>query len=160
MITTQVGRMLDDDHRRNLGLLERVQRAIAGAATTTPELQKLLGEFARAMLVDIGRHFEFEEHAIFPRVAQAGDGAIAQLLADEHEAIREVAADTLPLARQAAAGHVDAESWDRLRVLVMELVERQVAHIQKETMALLPLLDDLLDAATDAELALDYTAQA
>ena len=38
----------------------------------------------------------------------------------------------------------------------LELVERQVAHIQKETMALLPLLDDLLDAETDGQLALEY----
>lgn len=31
-----------------------------------------------------------------------------------------------------------------------------VSHIQKETMALLPLLEDLLDDETDRELAMAY----
>ncbi len=38
----------------------------------------------------------------------------------------------------------------------MEMVEREVAHIQKETMALLPMLDQLLDDETDRQLALAY----
>jgi hypothetical protein len=38
-------------------------------------------------------------------------------------------------------------------------VERQVSHIQKETMALLPLLDDLLDEETDRRLAFEYAAE-
>jgi hypothetical protein len=36
----------------------------------------------------------------------------------------------------------------------------QVAHIQKETMALLPMLDDLLDDDSDRELAFAYAADA
>ena len=39
------------------------------------------------------------------------------------------------------------------------IVERQVAHIQKESMALLPLLDDLLDEDDDRELAFAYAEQ-
>jgi hypothetical protein len=38
------------------------------------------------------------------------------------------------------------------------MVERQVAHIQKETMALLPMLDDLLDEDTDRDLSFSYAA--
>jgi len=38
------------------------------------------------------------------------------------------------------------------------MVERQVSHIQKETMALLPMLDDLLDDETDRELSFAYAA--
>lgn len=159
-MNTQTGRMLDDDHRRNLDLLERVERAIAGAPTATPELGKLLGEFARSMEVDIGRHFEFEEQQLFPRLTEAGDGAIAALMHEEHEAIREVAEELLPLAREVASGVVDEEAWDRLRLGTLELIERQVSHIQKETMAMLPLLEDLLDPETDGELALEYAATA
>jgi hypothetical protein len=47
-----------------------------------------------------------------------------------------------------------------LQLLAGELVERQVAHIQKETMALLPMLDDLLDDETDRQLAFTYAAGA
>jgi hemerythrin-like domain-containing protein len=83
---------------------------------------------------------------------------MATLLSEEHDAIREVAAELLPLARQAAAGTIDDAGWSALKRDVLELVERQVAHIQKETMALLPLLDDLLDEETDRELAFAYAA--
>jgi hemerythrin-like domain-containing protein len=159
-MNTQTGRMLDDDHRRNLELLERMERAIGGAPEATPELRKLLDAFARSMEVDIGRHFEFEEQQLFPRLAEAGDGSIADLMREEHDAIREVAAELLPLAREVAQGLVDEEAWDRLRLGTLELVERQVSHIQKETMAMLPLLDDLLDPETDGELALEYAATA
>jgi len=159
-MTTQTGRMLDEEHRRNLDLLERMERAIAGAPEATPELRKLLGEFARSMEVDIARHFEFEEQQLFPRLAEAGDGAISELMREEHDAIREVAQELLPLAQEVVQGAVDEEAWDRLRLGTLELIERQVSHIQKETMAMLPLLDDLLDPETDGELALEYAATA
>jgi hemerythrin-like domain-containing protein len=156
MINTQVGRMLDEEHRANLALLERVQRTVGGAASSSPAVVALLTEFVRNVQVDVSRHFDFEEQLLFPRVDEAGDGAIVALLTEEHESIRDVAAELLPLASAICAGQVDEESWDRLRILTLELVERQVAHIQKETMALLPLLDDLLDPATDGEFALNY----
>jgi len=148
--------MLDEEHRANLALLERVERVVGGAASSSPAVQALLAEFTRAMEVDIGRHFDFEEQLLFPRVAEAGDDAIVALMTEEHDSIREVAAELLPLARSVCAGSVDEECWDRLRLLTLELVDRQVAHIQKETMALLPLLEDVLDASADGELALNY----
>jgi hemerythrin-like domain-containing protein len=159
-MTTQTGRMLDEEHRSNLALLERMERAIGGAPEATPELRRLLGEFAHCMDVEIGRHFEFEEHQLFPLLVDAGDGPIAALMREEHDAIREVAEELLPLAREVAQGIVDEEAWDRLRLGTLELIERQVAHIQKETMAVLPLLEDLLDPETDGELALGYAATA
>ena len=48
--------------------------------------------------------------------------------------------------------------WEALKRGVLELVERLVSHIQKEEMALLPLLDDLLDDETDRQLAFAYAA--
>jgi hemerythrin-like domain-containing protein len=65
----------------------------------------------------------------------------------------------MPLLRDATAGRLDDAPWAALRRLAQEFVEREVAHIQKESMALLPMLEDLLDADTDAELALAYSAQ-
>jgi hypothetical protein len=40
------------------------------------------------------------------------------------------------------------------------MIEREMSHIQKETMALLPLVDDLLDEETDRDLAFGYAATA
>ena len=116
-----------------------------------PELAKVAASFARHIEQDIGRHFDFEERELFPRLEAAGEGDIAGLLKEEHSAIREVAAELLPLAHSAASGTLDDAGWSALKRGALEMVERQVAHIQKETMALLPMLDDLLDDDTDRE---------
>ena len=158
----QVSQALDNDHRANLDLLGRVEQALARTARARmahdPELARLAGALARQLEQDVGPHFDFEERDLFPRLADAGEGDIAALLAEEHEAIRAVAAEVLPLARAAAAGTLDGAGWDLFKRAAFELVERQVAHIQKETMALLPMLEDLLDEDADRELAFAYAS--
>ena len=156
--TGQVSHVLDTEHRSNLDLLGRVEQALARAGDAQGEFARLAPAFVRLIEQDIGRHFGFEENELFPRMADAGEGDIAELLREEHEAIREVAAEVLPLARGAAAGTLDSAGFAALRRGASELVERQVAHIQKETMALLPLLDDLLDDDLDRTLAFAYAA--
>jgi hemerythrin-like domain-containing protein len=153
-----VSQALDEEHRANLDLLGRVEQAFArsGRGAGDPELARLAGAFGRHLENDIGRHFDFEERELFSRMADAGDGDIAALLTEEHDVIRAVARELLPLARAAAAGTLDETGWKALKRGALELVERQVAHIQKETMALLPMLDDLLDEDTDRDLALGY----
>ncbi|MCB2040533.1 MAG: hemerythrin domain-containing protein [Rhodoferax sp.] len=152
----QVGRALDEEHRNYLELLGKLEHSLARAKTGDAELGPLMAQFARAMEHDIERHFRFEEESLFPLMRDAGDGEMADLLVDEHETLREVATELLPLARAAAAGPLDAAQWGKLRLHAQEMIERQVAHIQKETMALLPMLDDLLDEQSDRELAFAY----
>ena len=156
----QVSHVLDTEHRANLELLARIEQALARPqrAAADPDFARLAATFARIVEQDIGRHFDFEEQQLFPRMADAGEGDIASLLQEEHDSIREVAAEVLPLARAAAAGTLDDAGFEALRRCALELVERQVAHIQKETMALLPLLDDLLDDELDRSLAFEYAA--
>jgi hemerythrin-like domain-containing protein len=158
MNSTQVSRILDDEHRSNIALLGKVEQAYTRASRFEPALADLTGQLVRALERDIDRHFTFEEASLFPRMAEAGDDEMAGLLVEEHESIREVAAELLPLARQGLAGTLDDAGFARLRLCALELVERQVAHIQKETMALLPLLDDMLDDETDRELAFAYAS--
>ena len=156
----QVSRTLDDEHRVNLELLGRVEQAFARAPRSglagVPELAQLAGVLGRHIEQDIGRHFDFEERELFPRMSDAGDGDMASLLMEEHEAIRAVAREVLPLAQAAMAGSLDDAGWSALKRGALEMVERQVAHIQKETMALLPLLDDILDDTDDRELSFAY----
>ena len=159
----QVSHTLDTEHRCNLDLLGRVEQAFVRAPRAGPargaEFTRLASAFVRFIEQDIGRHFDFEERELFPRMAESGEGDIAGLLKEEHDAIRAVAAEILPLARAAAAaGTVDDIGFDALKRGALEMVERQVAHIQKETMALLPLLDDLLDEDMDRELAFAYAS--
>ena len=155
----QVSQALDSEHRANLGLLGQVEAAFVRAGRNdADERARLAGALARFLEDEVGRHFDFEERELFPRLADAGEGDIAELLAEEHVAIRAVASELLPLARSAAARTIDASALEALQRGVSELVERQVAHIQKETMALLPMLDDLLDEETDRALAFAYAA--
>jgi hemerythrin-like domain-containing protein len=153
---------LHEEHRSNLDLLGRVETALARAprrdAGRDAELVKLIGALGRQLEQDVERHFEFEERELFRRMDEAGEGDIAALLAEEHDAIRAVTRELLPLTREAVTGALDDTGWDALKRGALELVERQVAHIQKEEMALLPLLDDLLDDETDRELAFAYAA--
>ena len=159
-MANQVSRLLNEEHQGNLelqGQLEaRLARMPRSGPTDDAQLFKLLARVADHLERDVGRHFDFEEGELFPRLAAAGDGDIAALLADEHEAIREVARELLPLARDGSRGALSAVQWQGLVRTALELVERQVAHIQKEGMALLPLLDELLDDDTDQALALSY----
>jgi hemerythrin-like domain-containing protein len=155
----QVSRALDDEHRANIALFERVERALAKSAPDTAELAQLAVALCRQIEQDVGRHFDFEERELFPRMTDAGDGEMAALLAAEHAAIRETATALLPLAQRAAEGNLDAAGLAAMKQLALDMIERQVAHIQKETMALLPMLDDLLDADDDRELAFAYAAE-
>ncbi len=157
-MVSQVSRILDEEHRNNIALLGKIEQAVSRMSRYEPGVAGLIGQFVGALENDVERHFKFEEEHLFPRMADAGDGGMAALLTEEHEAIREVAAELLPLAAQAAAGAIDEAGWSALRRNALEIIERQVSHIQKETMALLPLLDDLLEEADDRELAFAYAA--
>ena len=156
----QVPQALDEEHRTNLALLDRLERAL-GAGAGESELASLV-TLAKALVRQLERelvhHFGFEEAELFPRMAQAGDGDLAALLSEEHASIRAVAEELLPLARALSKGALAASERPAFKRLALELIERMVAHIQKETMALLPLLDDLLDDETDRELAFAYSA--
>ncbi|MCW5657147.1 MAG: hemerythrin domain-containing protein [Burkholderiaceae bacterium] len=158
----QVSRLLDEEHSASLELLgqleQRVGRASSRALPSDPDLCALITRFIHYLAGDLARHFEFEEDELFPRLVESGDGDIVALLSDEHDAMRELSGELLPLAESAARGALDVPGWQALRRAVLEMVERQVAHIQKEAMALLPMLDDLLDDDTDQRLALAYAA--
>jgi hemerythrin-like domain-containing protein len=152
----QVSRLLHDEHQASVALLGRLEQALVRAADA--EQRTLAAPLVRQLELETAHHFDFEEHELFPRMAAAGDAELAALLTEEHESIREVAGELLPLARALAAGELAGGDRPAFRRLALELVERMVAHIQKETMGLLPLIDDLLDDTADRELAFAYAA--
>jgi hemerythrin-like domain-containing protein len=159
---TQTSRALDADHGANLELLARVEQALARprlpGAPRAADLARLLGTLGAHLANEIARHFAWEEQTLFPLLADAGDGDLGDLLNEEHAAIRDVAAEVLPLIHGAVADTLDDAGWAALKRGAMELTERLRAHIQKETMALLPALDNLLDENADREIAFAYTA--
>jgi hemerythrin-like domain-containing protein len=151
----QTPQALDAEHRASLALYGKLEQALV--ARDREGLARLAGPLARHLESEVSHHFDFEERELFPRLAEAGEGDIAELLGEEHAAIREVAASLLPLV-EAGPATLDAAQSGDFRRLALELVERQVAHIQKESMALLPMLDDLLDDETDRALSFACTS--
>ena len=158
----QVSRLLEQEHRASLELLGQVELRLNGLhghmVPTDAELSAVVPRFIHYLADDLDRHFMFEEDQLFSRLQDSGDGDIVLLLREEHDAMRELAGELVPLAESAVHGTLDAPGWQSLRRAVLEMVERQVAHIQKESMALLPMLDDLLDEETDQQLAFAYAA--
>ena len=142
-----ISRRLHEEHGATLALWGKLEASLAGG-----KLDAALVRSAAAALADeVERHFRFEEEALFPRLAAAGEGDIAELLTEEHAAIRAAANAFIALAKADPA-------QPQLKPLALELAERLVSHVQKEEMALLPALDDLLDEATDRELQLAYAS--
>jgi hemerythrin-like domain-containing protein len=153
----EVSRLLDEEHRANLDLLRRVEQAFAPSRARDRGLGDLVGAFGRQFDQEVRRHFDFEERELFPRLTEGGAGDMVAILLEDHDAIRAVAGELLPLARLAAAGDLDEAGWGALRRNALEMAERLTAHIAKETMGMLPFLDALLDEETDRDLAFAYS---
>ena len=160
----QTNRRLYEEHAATLQLLARVERVFSGRAGSYPPAvgDDAWPAFARVLLgaieVEVARHFEFEERDLFPRLEEAGDGDLAQLLKEEHATIRAVAQPLAALLRQGLGEGLAPQQWQTMKTLALELSERLGSHAQKEDGALLPLLDNLLDEDTDRELFAAYAA--
>ena len=142
----QTCRRLHEDHEATLALWNRFEQV--ANARSGPELVELARSCATALAHEISRHFAFEEEELFPRLSEAGEGDIAELLSEEHGVIRSAA--------QAFGAALEKQDWQKLRAAGLELSERLNAHVQKEEMSLLPAVEDLLDDETDARLVLAY----
>lgn len=150
-----ISRRLHEEHEATLALWGRLEQAIAtrGSRPPAPEDLELLRRCAAQLADEVTRHFAFEETELFTRLDAAGEGDIAELLAEEHATIRSAAQRFAELARP---GGEALAPWPELRALALELAERLVSHVQKEEMSLLPSLEDLLDEETDLALAGSY----
>jgi hemerythrin-like domain-containing protein len=147
MFTRQVCRRLHEEHEATLALCSRLEAALAAGRSDAP----LMRAAAAALAGEVERHFAFEETELFPRLAAAGEGDIAELLQEEHVAIRVAAARFIALVKENSFKN-------ELRVVGLELAERLASHAQKEELSMLPALDDLLEEELDHELASAYAA--
>jgi hemerythrin-like domain-containing protein len=157
MTSNRVVGTLHDEHRATLAVLDRLDAFIArerrGVPAAGSEANALaLREIANAVESEVKRHFEFEERHLFTFLEALGDAAIGAHLRSEHDAMRPIGERLATLARAAANAAFDAAGWQEFRRLAAELSERMVMHIQKEEMALLPLLEESMDAETELRL--------
>jgi hemerythrin-like domain-containing protein len=159
----QISRKLHEEHVAIIDLLGRFGRALERPGAGPPAADDagwrvLLAQVATALEHEVTRHFELEETQLFPRLHERGEGDLAELLLEDHEAIRGVTRPLLGLLAQAQAGNLDAPGWRSLKTLGLELVDRLGSHAEKEQGALVPLVDEMLDEATDEELWTTYTS--
>ena len=158
----QISRKLHQDHVAVIGLLERFENALARLREPPlpddPVWRQLLAQLESALQYEVTRHFALEEEQLFPRLHQRGEGDLAELLFEEHEAIREAARPLLELIARARGGALDAPGWRSLKASGLELAERLGSHAQKEQGALVPIVDEMLDEETDDALWNEYGA--
>ncbi|MBI5130579.1 MAG: hemerythrin domain-containing protein [Rhodopseudomonas palustris] len=155
MFANRISRTLHDEHCATIALMERLEGAITRRqpiSTTDPASAQLLHDLASAIEADTLRHFDFEETELFTLFETVGDQLIGDHLTEEHGFMRPLGDRLARLARDAAANGFDAAGWKEFSRAGAEMVQRMVVHVQKEEMALLPLLDQALDAATEARL--------
>ena len=159
----QITRKLHEEHVNIIALLERFGQSLGRLraqvpAAGDPEWNVLLVQLGAALQYEVTRHFALEENQLFPLLRERGEGDLADLLLEEHAAIREVGGPLIDLISRARLGQLDAAGWRMLKAHGLELVERLSSHAQKEQGALVPLVDELLDETTDNMLWTEYAA--
>ena len=157
-----ITRTLHEEHLATIALVNRMEDRIMAHRpgnppdTADPEVGKLLRDIANSVEAEIQSHFAFEESSLFPRLEEMGDAGIGELLTEEHHVLLPIGEELVALARAAKEQGFSEESWGAFRRLAGEFAERMIAHIQKEEMGLLPVLDDIIDEDQDAELSTAY----
>jgi hemerythrin-like domain-containing protein len=161
--SNRITQTLHEEHRATVGLMERLEQLIGRFRkggppdASDPSVAKLLGDVSTGVTHEVERHFDFEEAELFRYLAEVGDQAICDHLTEEHTAMRPLGVALAAIAREARESGFEAAQWEEFRRIGQELCDRMLAHVQKEEMALLPLLDENMNAEKEAELFEKYS---
>jgi hemerythrin-like domain-containing protein len=151
MFANRISQTLHEEHSATIELMERLE-AMIPRKTPLDGGNPLLRDLAAAIEADTIRHFDFEEQHLFPMLASVGDQLIGDHLTEEHSFMRPVAERLKALCDTAQQNGFDDESWTQFQRAGAEFVQRMLIHVQKEEMALLPLIDGTMDSATEERL--------
>lgn len=159
----QITRTLHDEHLATISVLERLEGVFhkhgpkKTPTSDDPEINSLLGDIINLVECDVKIHFSFEENRLFPLLGAAGDSPINTILTGEHSVILPLGSLLSEFAKTARTDGFNEASWVQFRLSGVELIERMISHIQKEEMALLPMLEDIVEDDEDAELMMEYS---
>ena len=160
--TNRISQTLHDEHAATVALMERLEQLLARGRRSGPpdmadgNVARLMSDLSTGMEAEVERHFAFEEDHIFAYLEAIGDAGIGEHLTSEHAAIRPIATRVAAIARAAATNGFAPAEWEEFRRLAQELSDGLLAHVQKEEMALLPVLDESMDAETEMTLFQEY----
>ncbi|PWC40188.1 hemerythrin domain-containing protein [Azospirillum sp. TSO22-1] len=161
--TTQIGRLLHEDHERCLNAVQNLEALLARqgpskpADPSDPAVRSVLVAAKGVLAQETATHFAFEEDHLFPLLAEVGEQAMILTLKSEHDAIAPLADDIVSLfADGLKAGFFTREQWNDVYTLGMELAERQIFHVQKEELGLLAGIGMMIEPDVDSRLAETY----
>jgi hemerythrin-like domain-containing protein len=160
--TNRISQTLHDEHGATAALMERLEQLLARGRRSGPpdkadsSVARLLSDLSTGVEAEVERHFAFEENQLFPYLEAIGDADIGAHLTSEHAAIRPLGVRVATIARTATANGFAPAEWEEFMRLGQELSDRMLAHVQKEEMALLPILEENMDTETEARLYQEY----
>lgn len=162
MAQTQTGALLHNDHVATIQTLQTLEGFLTRQTpkrppdVNDPPVRKMLGNLIATVNSEVGRHFTFEEEHLFPRLADAGEENLGEFLKQEHASILPLANACAEAAAKAMEEGFTEAGWKQFFTDCMELIEREIFHIQKEEMGLLAAISMLIDPETDGELAMTF----
>jgi hemerythrin-like domain-containing protein len=161
----RVCQKLHEEHAAVIGLMDRLDQAVTGKRDAVPDasdpvMARLLDDLAAELPGEVERHFAFEEAELFSYLSAAGNDAIGAHLTYEHGIIRPIGTALVKLIGDVRAHGFDVARWAEFRRLGQQLYDCLVPHARKEDMALLPMLDDLMDSEKEAQLYEAYVENA
>ncbi len=159
--SNRISQTLHDEHRATVALMERLEQLLARGRRSVPDkadsnVARLLSDLSTGVEAEVERHFAFEENHLFPYLEAMGDADIGVHLTSEHAAMRPLGVRVGAIARAAMANGFAPSEWEEFARLAQELSDRMLAHVQKEEMALLPVLEESMDSETEARLYEEY----
>ena len=147
LLQSQTGSLLHQDHMTTIETLQGLEDLL-GRHRHPPTVDEALGQrltaLAATLRAEVESHFAFEEGHLFPLFVAKGETGIVMMLTHEHRSILPMAVRVAELAAAAAQGGFDEQSWRDFRDTGVELVEREIFHIQKEEMGLLAAISALI----------------
>ena len=110
---------------------------------------------------ELNHHFDFEEAELFAILADAGEESIATHLAEEHVVIRPLASALVELAERGARAGFRCRALGRVPPARSRTsTPRWCRTPRRKRVALLPVLDENMDAETEARLYENYVGNA
>jgi hemerythrin-like domain-containing protein len=158
----RISQTLHDEHGATVALMERLEQLLARGRRAGPpdkadsNVARLLSDLPTSLETEVDRHFTFEENHLFNYLEAVGDTGICEHLTSEHQVMRPLGTRVAALARAAASSGFTPESWEEFTRLGQELGDLMLAHVQKEEMALLPVIEENMDSETEARLYQEY----
>ena len=157
----RTSQLLHEDHQATVGVIEDLDQMITRARRSMPDIsdpavKATLTKAAASISDEVSRHFAFEEDELFTLLEEMGDAQIGAHLREEHAILLPLGNQVASLAQTALKDGFSENAWKEFCAKAVELIERMVTHIQKEEMALLPMLEECLDPEADLALSTAY----